>query len=358
VNPSRKLFLTIALLLLTVTDQKDVKQKFPFDLESSTDSDLYSKFVDHFGKAYAKDSPEAKARFVHFQRNLAHVKQRNKELTHYKLEINHLSDQTPAEMQQRLGLLHDASAIASLEAKEHGKKKIFLSNKLKKGKQTAQYAPVNWSSNFLDARNQQTCGSCWAFSFTGMMEAYISIQGGVKQYLSPQFLLNCDTQDQACNGGAFSYTFPFAQNNGLILDALLPYQNVQNTCDNTLAAQVLAGTKITGFQWCSNASSTKQCTEDIVYSFLSTGPVNVGIDGGSSDFQHYAAGVFTGACSASNHAVIIAGYGIEPTSGQYWLVRNSWGVGWGENGFVRISRNSTNNSSCFLIAEAFAPTFN
>jgi len=217
------------------------------------------------------------------------------------------------------------------------------------------YPSIDWSSYFLDCRSQGSCGSCWAFSFSGTLEAHIAIYGlGPKAYLSPQYLINCDTVDGGCNGGAFPNTFGWIQSNGHILDTLLPYSGNQTTCDNTLSNQTSAS--MPNFYFCSSLSLQQPCSEDLLYSFLQKGPVNVGIDASSDDFMNYASGTFTNSnCAQSNHAVILCGFGVDASGNQYWLIRNSWGTDWGQNGYIQVLRNDTNNNSCFIGQEAFIP---
>ena len=346
----------IILLNSLVTKKNFIPIKFDqIDLDSIADNDLFKKYITHHEKKYIHDSKEGQLKFKQFKINLEIIKKANKINKSYKLALNHLSDLTHEEYVKKLGLKHDVAAILALEKKIGYIKPTILnlSNRMKI--QQTQYEQKDWSSYFLDVRSQDTCGSCWAFSSTGVLEAHIAINGGIKQYLSPQHLLNCDTDDQGCEGGNFPNTFNWIQANGLVSDSVLPYKNVKEaTCDSSLSGQVVG--KMANFDFCS-ISGEKKCTEDIVYGFLSSGPVNVGIDAGSADFQNYSSGVFTLAtCSASNHAVILAGYGIDANSQQqYWLVRNSWGNAWGENGFIRVLRNEENKNSCFIVQEAFVP---
>jgi C1A family cysteine protease len=74
------------------------------------------------------------------------------------------------------------------------------------------------------------------------------------------------------------------------------------------------------------------------------GPLAIAVDASLETFQNYQGGVYNDpACSTKiNHAVVLVGYGIDHIGGEYWLVRNSWGPTYGENGYIRIARNRGN----------------
>jgi len=112
-------------------------------------------------------------------------------------------------------------------------------------------------------------------------------------------------------------------------------------------------TNITGYQYCSNLTSYK-CTSQTVYNLLAKGPLSVTTDGGSAAFQSYQSGLFNAPCTIIDHAVVLAGFGVSGTT-QYWLIRNSWGLYWGESGYIRIVVNPSNNYSCFIENEAILP---
>jgi len=77
-----------------------------------------------------------------------------------------------------------------------------------------------------------------------------------------------------------------------------------------------------------------------LFTELHYGPVSIAIEADQSSFQFYSSGVFTGPCGSNlDHGVTLVGYGTdETTSLDYWIVKNSWGSSWGENGYIRIVR--------------------
>ena len=163
-------------------------------------------------------------------------------------------------------------------------------------------------------------------------------------------MVDCGTSNGGCKGGLVDGAFAYSRNYGLESDSAYPYKAVKRTCAYSAA---LATNKIAGFKYCSNYGGITACNADVVYNLLTSGPLSVGIDG--SVIQSYISGIFTKACSSDNHAVVLAGHGIDTTNGEYWIVRNSWGTTWGENGYIRVKINESNKYSCFVNNEALLP---
>ena len=91
---------------------------------------------------------------------------------------------------------------------------------------------------------------------------------------------------------------------------------------------------------------------------LAQQPVSVAIEADQRDFQLYKSGVFTGICGTNlDHGVLAVGYGRE-TGFDYYLVKNSWGTGWGENGYIKLGRGPEYNDGkgqCGILMEASYP---
>lgn len=97
--------------------------------------------------------------------------------------------------------------------------------------------------------------------------------------------------------------------------------------------------------------------EDLQDAIKNVGPVSVAIDASNWGFQNFAGGVYYDPnCSSTqlDHAALAVGYGTNSYEGDYWIIKNSWGQTWGENGYIRIARNKENH--CGVASKASYPT--
>ncbi|XP_039170125.1 senescence-specific cysteine protease SAG12-like [Eucalyptus grandis] len=171
--------------------------------------------------------------------------------------------------------------------------------------------------------------------------------------LSVQELVDCDDNDDGCIGGLMDSAFEFiVSNGGLTTEANYPYQENKGTCNTAKAANPAAS--ITGYK------DVPANNEKALLQAVANQPVSVAIEGGGFDFQFYSTGVFTGSCGTDiDHAVTAVGYGKTSGSGgtKYWLMKNSWGTGWGEKGYMRIQKDVSSKAGlCGLATEASYPT--
>lgn len=189
-------------------------------------------------------------------------------------------------------------------------------------------------------KDQGNCGSCWAFSTTGNIEAVNQIKTGELISVSEQQLVDCDTQeDEGCNGGLMENSMKYAQKVGLMAEQDYPYQAVDQKCKYTKSKVAV---KISGF---TVLTSRKPLDEDIIAKALTAnGPLSIAIN--ANYFQAYTGGILDKSAKKCNplaldHGVLIVGYGSEETNDSpvdYWIVKNSWGADWGENGYIRIAK--------------------
>jgi C1A family cysteine protease len=217
---------------------------------------------------------------------------------------------------------------------------------------------VNWVAlgGVTDVKNQGACGSCWAFSTTGALEGAKFTKTGELVVLSEQNLLDCDHKDLGCNGGLMDNAFKFDEKSGgLCSEEDYPYEAKQGSVCNPMNCEDVPGTQVTTFY------DVPPSDPDALMAAISMQPISIAIQADQFAFQFYKTGVLTddscGSRGQIDHGVLAAGYGTDPeTNEPYWLVKNSWGETWGENGYIRMSRNSKNEwGMCAILKMASYP---
>uniref|UniRef100_A0A5F8HDS6 Cathepsin S n=1 Tax=Monodelphis domestica TaxID=13616 RepID=A0A5F8HDS6_MONDO len=185
-----------------------------------------------------------------------------------------------------------------------------------------------------------SCGSCWAFSAVGALEAQLKLKTGKLVSLSAQNLVDCSTDkydNHGCNGGFMTSAFQYViDNNGIDSDVSYPYKATDGKCQYNPASRAATCSKYTELPYGSE--------EALKEAVANKGPVSVGIDAKTPSFFLYKSGVYYDpSCTQKvNHGVLVIGYG--NLDGQdYWLVKNSWGLHFGDKGYVRIARNRGNH---------------
>ncbi|MFC1737556.1 C1 family peptidase [Planctomycetota bacterium] len=193
-------------------------------------------------------------------------------------------------------------------------------------------------------RNQGGCGSCWAFSTVGALECAIMIEADSEQNLSEQWLVSCNQSGWDCDGGWFAHDYHLNEgaltdtcgDSGAVLEESFPYTATDADCECPYPHYYFIDS------WSYIASSSEvPDVNDIKQAIMTYGPVSVSFYANSA-FQAYTGGVFNG-CEDElvNHAVVLVGWDDEPNDAGpdcpgVWIMRNSWGPGWGEDGYVRI----------------------
>ncbi len=176
-------------------------------------------------------------------------------------------------------------------------------------------------------RNQGSCGSCWAFAGVAQLESMVKIYAEMDLNLSEQQVVSCVTPDHGCDGWYTEAAFDLFMNVGAASEACMPYHAVDTDPCIQDGCEKLA--KISGYRAVSsNVNSIKTA--------LLEGPVKSSM-AVEDTFKTYTGGCYDKPYYGTNHAVLIVGWDDTKCGGQgAWIVKNSWGAGWGENGFFYI----------------------
>lgn len=212
---------------------------------------------------------------------------------------------------------------------------------------------VDWRKKGIvtPVKDQGSCGSCWAFSVVGAIEGQHAKATKKLVSLSEQNLVDC-TKDEGnfgCNGGwpYDSYEYVVRVSQGIDTEASYPYKGVDQSCNFSTSS---IGARATAF-----AILTPGNESVLQEAVANVGPISVCIDA-SGDFMSYSGGVMDDQNCSSNfdlidHCVLAVGYGKDAQTGKdYWLIKNSWGTSYGEEGYVRMSRNKKNQCAISTLA--------
>merc|ERR1719219_1448350 len=202
-------------------------------------------------------------------------------------------------------------------------------------------------------KDQGSCGSCWSFGGAGTYEGAQCLAGNYDcsswNGASEQQLVDCGGKDNtdlgnyydmACNGGWIDNALYYIMVTGYIdSEDSYPYVSgntrTNGPCTANPANALKGSTSTCG-------ATTKNSESELQQAIAQVGPVGVAIDAGGIGFQLYSGGVYTSStCSSTsiNHAVLAAGYGSDSAGTPYWTVKNSWGTGWGDSGYILMRRN-------------------
>jgi cathepsin B len=196
-------------------------------------------------------------------------------------------------------------------------------------------ARTKWPGSIHPIRNQEQCGSCWAFGATEALSDRFAIQGGPNVVLSPQDLVSCDKpQNYGCEGGYLNLAWEYMQTAGVVSDMCYPYTS-GNGVDGACASQCTAAGQ-TWKPYKSQAAMSFNSVAAMMQEVYTNGPVEVAFSV-YQDFFSYSGGVYKHVSGglAGGHAVKLIGWGTD--QGQdYWLIANSWGTGWGLQGYFMI----------------------
>jgi len=316
--------------------QTDIDQGKPIE-------HVFRQFKKVHGKVYASEFDE-KMRQAIFEDNVKHITEHNKLYSQgeksYFLGANQFADLTHTEfVKLYTGHILKSSRVSNATTYLSPANLLIKDN-------------VDWRDHgyVTPVKNQGQCGSCWSFSATGSLEGQNYKKKGKLVSLSEQQLVDCSGKygNEGCNGGLMDEAFEYIKAvGGIDSEDDYPYTAEQeDTCKYEKSKEVA---EVSGY-----VDVTSGDEDKLKEAVGSVGPVSIAIDASHRSFQLYSGGVYTEPeCSSSelDHGVLVVGYGDSPSD--YWLVKNSWGTTWGEEGYIKMARNQENQ--CGVATQASYP---
>ncbi|ORM40605.1 Cysteine proteinase [Babesia sp. Xinjiang] len=326
-----------------------------------------AKFMEfkRLAQLYKKEYDDITAKhagFLKFRRNLEAIEEhkKNRQATYTK-GLNHLFDMDIEEITAKLfprtyvddGLANINVVHPHVVVGEDNKSKYTAlkghgeyTNIIKLG-ENVTFENVDWRNvgGVSEVKDQGLCGSCWAFAAVGAVESAFKIERKIHVSLSEQELVNCETGGDGCYGGYSDLALSYIRTNGIGLTNVWPYEGKDGECVPHDGARYY----ITGYVGARGI--------EIASKLLVRAPTVVYI-AATDDLMFYSGGIFNGDCEGThlNHAVLLVGEGYDPElKKRFWLLKNSWGTSWGENGFFRLERTGTDTDKCGVLSFGYMP---
>ncbi len=217
----------------------------------------------------------------------------------------------------------------------------------------------NWCAlgGCTPVRDQGACGSCWAFGTVGPLESAILLKDGVSRDLSEQYLVSCNIDGWGCDGGWWAHDYhewkypPSETTAGAVYEADFRYTATDAPCNGPYTHHE----KIADWVFIGSESAVAP-VDAIKQAIVDHGPVSAAVCV-NTDFQGYTGGVFnpTRPCRQINHAIVLVGW--DDSKGA-WLLRNSWGPDWGEDGYMWIAygKSQVGYSANYVVYGSSTPT--
>ena len=275
----------------------------------------YMHFIAEHNRSFLT-TEEFEARHALFAETDAFVEEHNASNASFTVAHNFFSDLTEDEKANTRGRVATANKIKNIVELD----------------ETSTPSSVDWrdAGAVNKIQDQGQCGSCWAFGAVAALEgAHFNATGTLLKFAEQQ-LVDCAGfryGNYGCNGGLQENAYDYYESHDAIEESNYPYTARDGSCaDPSGAGDVSA----TGYVMVDSNSTA-------IKSAIAQQPVNVAVAAGNYHFQSYSGGILMadGCPTRIDHAILAVGYGSENGT-EYYIVKNSWGTSWGEQGYIRM----------------------
>jgi len=291
-------------------------------------------FMNKYDRAYSSRS-ELWYRYHNFVTNMERIEEVNSGNYSYRLGITPFVDHSFAEFSSKyLGYRTPSTETLRTETLRSPPVHTYTQQDLEHLPSAVDWRAEGWVTNI---KNQEQCGSCWAFSTVASMEGQHANVTGNLTSLSEQNLVDCASQCYGCNGGWMYFAMEYVvQNGGIDTEASYPYTGMDGTCSYNASDS--------GASFSSYVNITKGDGAGLLHAAGTVGPISVAIDA-ENDMMMYKSGIFTSTeCNTESldHGVAVVGYGESHTGVPFYIIKNSWGTDWGMDGYIYWNRTDPN----------------
>ncbi len=302
--------------------------------------ELWTQWKLQYKRIYSEEHESD--RFLIFTQNFEKIKKFNEASNSVRLALNKYADISSKEFKD---LYAGCAFTDSINKTQSNMNDQFLSVK-------DLPESVDWRDLGIvtPAKNQGKCGSCWSFAAVGALEGYYALRIDNLESFSEQQILDCSgLPNQGCQGGYPELALEYASKYGLEVESDYPYVEQKSTCKY----QVYLSKKINiGYGF------VPPYSKNALKASIAFTPTSVAVEADENVFQFYHSGVIGVGCGPLvDHAVLAVGYKIIDNTEAY-VVKNSWGEDWGQNGYVYISTDSSLNSgrgACGILSYSVFP---
>ncbi|XP_002980232.2 mexicain [Selaginella moellendorffii] len=194
-------------------------------------------------------------------------------------------------------------------------------------------------------------GGTWAFATGDSLSSLNKILFGGLANFSAQEFLDCTKKAKGCRSGFPSDAFEYARTHSIAAAADYPFVGEAGACKHK---EKQGKVSLKEFE---SIEGTDKAIEKNMLKAVHNQPLTAVIDGSKAEFKSYAGGIYKGPCAESGSlSVLVVGYGSE-NGDKYWIIKNSWGTEWGENGYMKLECNSNIfGGRCGIYINVFYPT--